>query len=61
MTTIRNSPTQIEKLSYVDNISTVGGSLGACLANLRNYDSIGQFVQDFSKKTIISSSLNYLI
>lgn len=42
-------------------MQTVGGSLGSCLANIGNYDSIGSFIADFSRKALVSSSLNIMI
>mgnify|MGYP000843964081 FL=1 len=42
-------------------MQTVGGSLGSCLANIGNYDSVGSFITDFSRKALISSSLNIMI
>lgn len=43
------------------SVSTVGGSLGSCLANINEYDSFGSFVVDFSSKTAVTGSINYLV
>jgi hypothetical protein len=58
---LKNAPTNVKKAAVESSIETVGGSLGGCLANIRNYDSVGSFVVDFSSKTIISGSLNYMV
>lgn len=44
----------------VDHVSTVGGTLGRCLADIKHYNSMGEFVLDLSKRTIISGSFNYV-
>lgn len=58
---LKSAPTTAKKAAIESSIETVGGSLGSCLANIRNYDSIGGFVVDFSSKTLVSGSLSYLV
>lgn len=43
-----------------DHFSTVGGALGKCLADIKKYDSVGDFVFDLSKKSILSGTFNYI-
>lgn len=43
------------------NAHTIGGSLGNCLADLNKYDSFQSFLTDFSKKAVISTSLNFVV
>lgn len=43
-----------------DQIGTFGGALGKCLADIRNYDSIGDFMFDLSKKSIINGTFNII-
>jgi hypothetical protein len=45
----------------VNNVTTIGGSLGKCLADIKKYDSAGDFMMDLSKGAAISGSFNYLI
>lgn len=58
---LKSAPTNAKKVTLESGLETMGGSLGSCLANIRNYDSVGSFVVDFSSKTIVSGSLNYLV
>ena len=58
---LKSAPTNVKKAAMESSLETVGGSLGSCLANIRNYDSVGSFVVDFSSKTLVSGSLNYLV
>jgi hypothetical protein len=58
---LKSAPTNAKKAAMESSLETVGGSLGSCLANIRNYDSVGSFVVDFSSKTLVSGSLNYLV
>ncbi len=57
---LRNSPTKLKDLVMTDYVSTVGGALGKCLADIKKYDSVGDFVFDLSKKSIISGTFNYI-
>ena len=57
---MRTAPTSITN-SLTEGIETVGGSLGKCLSDFRNYDSVESFVKDFSKKTAMSGSISYII
>ncbi len=57
---LRNSPTKLKDITLVDHFSTVGGALGKCLADIRKYDSVGDFIFDFSKKSVINGSFNYI-
>ena len=43
-----------------DHFSSVGGSLGKCLADIKKYDSVGDFMFDFSKRSIISGTVSYI-
>jgi len=43
-----------------DHIGTVGGALGKCLADIKNYDSAGDFMFDLSKKSFINGTFNYI-
>lgn len=38
----------------------MGGALGKCLADIKKYDSVGDFVFDLSKKSILSGTFNYI-
>lgn len=38
----------------------MGGALGKCLADIRKYDNVGEFMFDISKKSIISGTFNYI-
>ncbi len=42
-------------------MQTLGGSLGSCLANVGKYKSVGGFIEDLSKKLLLSTSLNFMI
>jgi hypothetical protein len=56
----RESPTQLKNITMIDNIGTVGGTLGRCLANINKYESMGDFIIDLSKRSMISGSFNYV-
>jgi hypothetical protein len=57
---LRNSPTELKALTTVNYFSTVGGSLGRCLADINKYESVGDFVFDLSKRSVISGGFNYV-
>jgi hypothetical protein len=57
---LRNSPTKLKDITLTDQFSTVGGALGKCLADIKKYDSVGDFMFDFSKKTVINGTFNYI-
>lgn len=58
---LKSAPTKIGKITVESGVEMVGGSLGGCLANIRNYDSVGSFMVDFSSKTVVSGSINYIV
>lgn len=58
---MRGAPVVGQEINMVRGMQTIGGSLGSCLAKIGDYDSIGSFISDFSKKAILSSSLNFMI
>ncbi len=45
----------------LNNVTTIGGSLGKCLADINKYDSATDFMMDLSKGAAISGTFNYLI
>jgi hypothetical protein len=45
----------------LNNVGTIGGSLGKCLADINNYNSASDFMMDLSKGAAISGTFNYLI
>ena len=57
---LRNSPTQLKNVTLTDHVGTVGGALGKCLADIKKYESVGDFVFDLSKKTIVNGTFNYI-
>jgi hypothetical protein len=57
---LRNSPTKLKDITMTDHFSTFGGTLGKCLADIKKYESIGDFVFDLSKKSILSGTFNYV-
>lgn len=57
---MRTAPTSVTKI-YMEGVENAGDSLGKCLANFKNYDSINSFVKDFSKKTAIAGSISYMV
>lgn len=50
----------MKELTLTDHFSTVGGALGKCLADIKHYDSIGDFMFDLSKKSFINGTFNYI-
>lgn len=58
---LRNVPTQIKAVTMLNNVGTLGGSLGKCIADIEKYDSASDFMVDLSKGAAISGSFNYLI
>jgi len=38
----------------------MGGALGKCLANIKDYDSVGDFMVDLSKKSLMNGTFNYI-
>lgn len=61
MESMRGAPTNAQELTMLRSMQTVGGSLGSCIANIGSYDSVGSFIADFSRRAIVSSSLNVMI
>lgn len=57
---MRTAPKKITNIN-LRGIQNVGDSLGKCLANFQNYDSVNSFVKDFSKKIAISGSISYIV
>ena len=57
---LRSSPTQLKNITLTDHVGTVGGVLGKCLADIKKYDSVGDFVFDLSKKSIVNGTFNYI-
>ena len=55
---LRNSPTEIKQFTNTYYFSTVGGALGKCLAEIDKYDSVGDFVFDLSKRSIMSGTFH---
>eukprot|EP00919_Chromeraceae_sp_WS-2016_P070049 GHVR01166085.1.p1 GENE.GHVR01166085.1~~GHVR01166085.1.p1 ORF type:complete len:127 (+),score=8.53 GHVR01166085.1:874-1254(+) len=45
----------------ISNVSTVGGSLGKCLANIRKYKNVTDFMFDLTKNTAVGGTFNYLV
>lgn len=60
-TKLRNVPTEIKTLTMLNNVGTIGGSLGKCIADINNYDSASDFMMDLTKGAAISGTFNYLI
>jgi hypothetical protein len=58
---LRSSSTELKQLTLIDHFSTVGGTLGKCLANIKSYESVGDFMFDLSKKSIINGSFNFIV
>ena len=57
---LRNSPTELKTFTNAYYFTTVGGVLGRCLADIDKYSSVGDFVFDLSKRSIISGTFNYV-
>jgi hypothetical protein len=58
---LRTSPTSVQNYTVLSNVSTVGGSLGKCLADINEYENASDFMMDLSKGAAISGSFNYII
>lgn len=57
---LRNAPMK-GHLDLSSGISTLGGSLGGCLAKIHKYKKKKDFLLEFSKKSILSSSVSALV
>ena len=57
---LRNSPTELKTFTNAYYFTTVGGVLGRCLADIDKYSSVGDFVFDLSKRSIISGTFNFV-
>lgn len=49
------------RMTLLENVGVVGGSMGKCLAEIDTYDNVGDFAISLSKRTVIGSSFNYLL
>lgn len=57
---MRGSPLKMKELQLTDHFSTFGGALGKCLASIKSYDSVGDFMFDLSKRSIVNGTFNYI-
>lgn len=57
---LRGSPLKLKEVTLTDHFGTFGGALGRCLASIKNYESVGDFVFDLSKRSIVSGTFNYV-
>ena len=44
----------------IDHVGTFGGALGKCLASIKSYESVGDFMFDLSKRSIVNGTFNYI-
>ncbi len=58
---LRNVPTQLKTLTVLSNVGVIGGSLGKCIADIKDYNSASDFMMDLTKGAAISGTFNYLI
>lgn len=59
---MRNSSTSAPlRMTMIENVGVIGGSMGKCLAQIDTYDNVGDFMISLSKRTVIGGSFNYLL
>ena len=50
-----------KQLTTIDHFSTVGGSLGRCLADIDKYESVSDFATDVSKRAAVGGTMSYML
>lgn len=58
---MRNTSIHPPQMTMIDNINVIGGTMGRSLAEIGDYDSVGQFMGTLSKRMMIGGSLNYML